>query len=96
MRADGLFHDIIDDSNSFVETNLGQMLAFAIYTGVKAGWLGTDYKVKADKMRLGALSKIDKYGIVQGACGSPNFDRSGTSTEAQSFFIMMEYAYSQL
>ncbi len=96
MRSDGLFHDIVDDSNSFVETNLSQMLAFSIFTGIKAGWLGADYKAKADKMRQGARSKIDKYGIVQGACGSPNFDKSGTSTEAQSFFLMMESAYSKL
>lgn len=96
MRPDGLYHDIVDDSSTFVETNLAQMLAFAIYTGVKAGWLGTDYKVKADKMRQGARAKLDKYGIIQGACGSPNFDRSGTSTEAQSFFIMMESAFKKL
>lgn len=96
MRPDGLFHDVIDDSSSFVETNLGQMLAFAIYTGVKAGWLGVDYKLKADKMRQAARAKIDSFGIVQGACSSPYFDRPGTSTEAQAFFLMMESAYNGL
>jgi unsaturated rhamnogalacturonyl hydrolase len=96
MRPDGLFHDIIDDSGSFIETNLSQMLAFAIYTGIKAGWLEISYKEKADVMRLAARAKTDEYGIVQGACGSPNFDRSGTSTEAQSFFLMMESAYRSL
>jgi len=96
MRPDGLFHDIIDDSASFVETNLGQMLAYSIYTGIKAGWLDNSYKGKADAMRKAALTKIDESGIVQGACGSPSFDKSGTSTEAQSFFIMMECAYRSL
>jgi unsaturated rhamnogalacturonyl hydrolase len=96
MRPDGLFHDIIDDGRSFVETNLSQMLAFAIYTGLKAGWLDNSYKEKADFMRLAARGKIDEYGIVQGACGSPNFDRVGTSTEAQSFFLMMENAFHLL
>jgi rhamnogalacturonyl hydrolase YesR len=96
MRPDGLFHDIIDDSNSFVETNLGQMLAFAIYTGLKSGWLDNSYRQKADLMRNAAHSKIDENGIVQGAAGSPSFDKSGTSTEAQSFFIMMETAYNLL
>ena len=96
MRPDGLFHDVIDDSSSFVETNLGQMLAFAIYTGLKAGWLTLPYKEKADAMRLAARSKVDEYGIVQGACGSPSFDRVGTSTEAQSFFLMMESAWQSL
>jgi rhamnogalacturonyl hydrolase YesR len=96
MRPDGLFHDIIDDSNSFVETNLGQMLAFSIYTGVKSGWLESSYKEKADMMRKAATAKVDSNGIVQGACGSPSFDKSGTSTEAQSFFILMESAFHLL
>ncbi len=96
MRPDGLFHDIVDDPGSFVETNLGQMLAYAIYTGVKTGWLDNTFKEKADIMRRAARSKVDDYGIVQGACGSPYFDKPGTSTEAQSFFIMMETAYRLL
>ena len=96
MRPDGLFHDIVDDPESFVETNLGQMLAFAVYTGLKAGWLDVSYKQKADMMRKGARAKVDGYGIVQGACGSPSFDKVGTSTEAQSFFIMMESAFHLL
>jgi unsaturated rhamnogalacturonyl hydrolase len=96
MRPDGLFHDIIDDSNSFVETNLGQMLAYTIYTGVKAGWLDSTYREKADIMRQAARSKVDEFGFVQGACGSPGFDKVGTSTEAQSFFLMMESAFYSL
>jgi unsaturated rhamnogalacturonyl hydrolase len=96
QRPDGLFHDIIDDSTSFVETNLAQMLAFSIYTGIKAGWLDLTYKEKADAMRLAARAKTDEYGIVQGACGSPSFDKSGTSTEAQSFLLMMESAFHLL
>lgn len=96
MRPDGLFHDIIDDSNSFVETNLGQMLSFAIYTGVKAGWLNNTYKMKADIMRKAARMKIDENGIVTDAAGSPSFDKPGTSTEAQSFFILMETAYNSI
>jgi len=47
-------------------------------------------------MRVASRSKVDKFGIVQGACGSPNFKSAGTSTEAQSFFLMMESAYHKL
>jgi unsaturated rhamnogalacturonyl hydrolase len=96
MRPDGFFHDVIDKPETFVETNLSQMLAYSIYKGVKSGWLENSYLKAADKMRTGAHSKVDKYGLVQDACSSPNFDKAGTSTEAQSFFLMMEAAYSRL
>jgi rhamnogalacturonyl hydrolase YesR len=92
QRPDGLFHDKMDRPDSFVETNAAQMLAFAIYTGVHAGWLPREYSAKADRMRDGARAKVDQFGYVQGACGAPSFNRPGTSTEAQSFFIMMEAA----
>jgi len=90
MRPDGLFHDVVDKPETFVETNLSQMLAYTIYKGVKAGWLEDSYMKSAEKMREAAHRKIDEAGVVQDACGSPNFDRSGTSAEAQAFFLMME------
>ena len=96
MRADGLLHDIVDKPDTFVETNLSQMLAYSIYKGVKSGWLEESYVAAANKMRAGAHSKIDQYGVVQDACGSPNFDKAGTSTEAQAFFLMMEAAHSRM
>jgi unsaturated rhamnogalacturonyl hydrolase len=43
-------------------------------------------------MRSGARAQMDRFGYVQHVCGAPNFDRSGTSTEAQAFAIMMEAA----
>ena len=90
LRADGLFHDIVDDPSSFIETNLSQMAAFGIYKGVRIGALDAKYRSFADKMKAGAISKIDKFGYVQDACGSPTFSKPGTSTEAQAFFLMME------
>jgi rhamnogalacturonyl hydrolase YesR len=92
QRPDGLFHDKMDKPDSFVETNAAQMLAFAIYTGVHAGWMPREYAAKADRMRDAARGKVDQFGYVQGACGAPGFNRPGTSTEAQSFFVMMEAA----
>jgi rhamnogalacturonyl hydrolase YesR len=96
QRPDGLFHDVVDQPATFVETNLAQMLAFAIYEGVGAGWLSASYQAHADQMRAAARLKMDAEGYVQGACGAPNFDHSGTSTEAQAFCIMMEVAGSKL
>ena len=95
LRADGLFHDIVDEPDSFVETNLSQMAAFGIYKGIRLGALETGYLSQANKMRAAATSKIDKYGYVQDACGSPHFKSPGTSTEAQAFYLMMEAEYGK-
>jgi len=66
------------------------MLSFTVYEGVAAGWLPITYRAHADRMRTAARLMMDGDGFVQGACGAPNFDRPGVSTEAQAFCIMME------
>lgn len=91
-RPDGLFHNVIDQPDTFVETNLAQMLAFAAYQGMSDRWLPASYRASADKMRSAARAKMDACGFVQGACSAPGFDRPGISTEAQSFCILMESA----
>lgn len=93
MRPDGLFHDIVDNPQSFVETNLSQMVAFAIYKAVKNGAIDKKYLPFAEQMKQGALSKVDEFGYVQDASGSPTFSGPGTSTEAQAFLLMMMAAY---
>ena len=92
QRPDGLFHDFLDRSDTFVETNLAQMLAFAIYTSAAGGWLPQSYVAHADRMRAAARAKMDRFGYVQGVCGAPNFDHPGTATEGQAFCILMEAA----
>jgi len=90
QRSDGLFHNVVDQLDTFVETNLAQMLSFAIYEGTLGGWLPDAYREKADRMRDAVRTKMDASGFVQGVCGAPGFDHPGISTEGQSFCIMME------
>ena len=92
QRTDGLFHDVLDDPKTFVETNAAQMLAYSIYRGAKGGWMPPSYLEKAERLRAAALAKVDAFGLVQGVCGAPNFDRPGTATEGQAFFLLMEAA----
>jgi rhamnogalacturonyl hydrolase YesR len=96
QRADGLFHDIVDDPNSYVETNLAQMLAFSIYESVRGGWLPVNYLKAADQMRAAARAKVDRDGFVQGVAGAPTFNQPGVSAEGQAFFLMMEAAHGKL
>lgn len=96
IREDGLFHNVLDNPQSFVETNLSQMLAYSIYRGIKGGWIGEGYKEKADKMRAATHAKVDELGLVQGVCGAPEFDHAGTAAEGQVFFLLMEVAHKEL
>ena len=96
QRLDGLFHNVVDDPNSFVETNLAQMLAYTIYRGVTKGWLERGYLGAADLMRDAVHAKVDENGLVQGVCGSPDFDHPGVATEGQAFFLLMEAAHHDL
>jgi len=93
MRKDGLFHNNIDQNDSFVEPNLSQMLAYTIFRGVKGGWLDEGYVKYALRMRKAAWSKVDAHGYVQGVCGAPHFNKPGRATEGQAFFLLMEAAY---
>jgi unsaturated rhamnogalacturonyl hydrolase len=92
QRPDGLFHNIVDEPETFVETNLSQMLAYTIYRGVAGGWLDDSYIGRADAMRAAAHAKVDQQGYVQGVCGAPSFDKPGRATEGQAFFLRMEAA----
>lgn len=96
QREDGLFHDVLDDRSTFVETNVGQMLAYTIYRGVRAEYLDRSYLEYADKARAAAYTKVDEYGFVRGVCGMPKFNQSGVAAEGQAFFILMEAAARDL
>lgn len=92
QRPDGLFHDVVDDARSFVETNLSQMLAYVMFRGVQNGWLPSAYLQKAALLRRAAWKQVDASGLVLGVCGSPEFSAPGTATEGQAFFLLMEAA----
>jgi unsaturated rhamnogalacturonyl hydrolase len=96
LRPDGLFHDILDDPETFVETNLSQMLAYSIYRGVAGGWLPNSFLTYADRMRAAAHRQVGEDGLVRGVCGSPTFDHPGVAVEGQAFYLLMEAAHHDL
>ncbi len=91
----GLMYDKITEAN-FEETTLPAMLAYTIYTSIKAGWLDPSYKGPADRMRAAVNANVDEFGLLQNASKAPRFNSPGTSPEGQAFFLMMEGAYRKL
>ncbi len=92
MREDGLFHDVVDNPDTFVETNFSQMLAYTLYRGMAGRWLPESCLKYAERLREAANSKVDQCGYVQGVCASPSFDYPGTAAEGQAFYLLMEAA----
>jgi unsaturated rhamnogalacturonyl hydrolase len=96
LREDGLFHNVVNKPDTFVEVNLSQMISYTIYRGVAAGYLESSYLQKAEIMRKAANEQVDYLGYVQNVCGVPGFDRSYVAPEGQAFYLLMETAAKDL
>jgi len=101
QRPDSLFHDVLDDKESFVETNFAQMLAYTIYRGILDNWIekddqGLEWLEKANAIRSAVNGKVDGFGYVHGVCGAPDFSHHGFAVEGQAFYILMEAMANKL
>jgi unsaturated rhamnogalacturonyl hydrolase len=96
LRDDYLFHNIINDRSTFVETSLPMRIADSIFKGIAAGWLDRDYLETAANIRTAVHGKVDEFGYVIGVPGPPNYARPGRSSEGQAFFLMMEASFDRL
>ena len=96
QREDGLFHDVLDCPDTFVDVNCAQMFAYTMYRGIGDGWLDEQWLSRADRIREAVNGHVDSYGLVRDVCGAPHFDAPGTATEGQAFYILMEAARGKL
>jgi unsaturated rhamnogalacturonyl hydrolase len=88
QREDGRFHDVLDDPSTFVDGTAGLMFAYAAFSGVSDGWLDRSWAARGQRWMDASLAQVDDDGWVRQVCGSPNFDRQGTSAEAQGFALL--------
>lgn len=87
-RADGRFHDVLDDPTTFVDGTAGLMFAYAAFTGVADSWLPRESLGQAERWADAALAQVDERGVVREVCGAPHFDKQGVSAEAQAFALL--------
>ena len=85
---DGRFHDILDDSTSFVDGTSATMTAAAIWRGIDDGFLPAEYGVFAERAFQTVTGTIDSIGLIHQVCGCPDFTAEGTSAEAQASYVM--------
>lgn len=94
MTADGKFHDVLDDPDTFCESETAAMVAYTIYKAAREKLFPENaeafYLEKADLIRDSLRNLVNPMGLVMQAASSPSFDRPGTSVECQAHFLMME------
>ena len=88
QRTDHLFHNILNDPTTFVDTNVSQQVAYAIYRLIKGGHLNETYLFTAEQIRDAVYTKVDSNGLVRGVCGSPHFTQSGTAYVVLTIFMV--------
>jgi hypothetical protein len=73
-----------------VRRNLPQMISYVLLRGMAGGCGGGTLQ----RARAGPRAKrpMARFSYVQGVCPSPYFDRPGTASERQAFFLFMEAA----
>jgi len=70
---DGLWRQLLDHPESWVETSGSGMFTFAMVTGVKNGWLDKKtYGPAARKAWLGLVKHIDDKGSISDVCEGTN------------------------
>ncbi|MDF2877053.1 MAG: glycoside hydrolase family protein [Clostridia bacterium] len=62
----GLWHTLVDDKSSYLETSASSGFAYGILKAVKAGYIERQYKNTGDKAIKGLINKINPKGGVEG------------------------------
>ena len=84
------FCDVLDEPDSFRESETAAMVALGLIAAVKAGEMERTYLDTALSIRKRLLEQTDENGLVWSASSSPFFDRPGTAVECQAHMMMLE------
>ena len=68
QSENGLWHQLLDKNDSYLETSASAMFVFGLARGVNRGWLNQDFSYVADIGWDGVLSNIDEKGTVKNIC----------------------------
>lgn len=65
---DGMWHQVLNNPDSYEETSCTAMFSLTMARGVRLGWLPASYKEKARKGWAAVASHITADGVVHGIC----------------------------
>lgn len=73
QSSNGLWHQLLDHSDCWLETSGSAMFTFAFIKGVKNGWLDAkEYAPAARKAWMGMVKYIDENNNVKSVCEGTN------------------------
>lgn len=90
QAADGRFHDILDDPETFPDGTSSAMMAAVVFRGILHGYVSGDHRGAAEAAYSTVAGKTDGMGLIREVCGCPDFLSEGTSAEAQAAFVMAD------
>jgi rhamnogalacturonyl hydrolase YesR len=64
----GLWHQLVDQPDSYLETSSSAMFCYAMAKGIQRGWLSAEYRRHALRAWGGASTRIRPDGLVEGIC----------------------------
>ncbi len=64
----GLWHQVLDQYDSYLETSCSAMFCYGIAAAVNRGWLDTSYRGAARKAWKGISSRVREDGQIEGIC----------------------------
>lgn len=70
--SSGLWHQLLDRSDSFLESSASAMFVYSIARAVNEGWIPKTYLIVAEKGWSGLETKIDENGQVENVCVGTN------------------------
>ncbi len=72
QSAGGLWHQVLDHDDSYLETSASAMFTYAIARAVDQGWLEPRYAAYARRGWAGVRTRIRTDGQVEGVCAGTN------------------------
>ncbi len=76
QSGDGLWHQLLDRNDSYLETSASAMFVYAFAHGINRGWISPAYGTEALTGWNAVAARVNDKGQVEGTCVGTNFDLS--------------------
>lgn len=76
QAASGLWHQLLDKEDSYLEASVTAMFTYAIAKGINNGWVDKRYSSIVKNAWKGIKTRINEKGKVEGICAGTGIDES--------------------